>query len=166
MYESRKILIIARYTFIEIYKSRIFLNIIMLGIALVGICYIASEMTYGVPARIVLDFGFGITSLASVAISIFMGSGLIFNELEKRTVYMILSRPVSRHVFLMGKVFGMSLILIINILLLGISTIFLYWIFDGEVSGLLFWNLFFTFLESVLMLFIVVFFINFFILGF
>ena len=91
-----------------------------------------------------------------MTIAIFMGAGLISNELENRTVYMVLSRPMRRYSFLIGKIVGMSLILAINILFLGAMTLFLFKIVGGDISSLMFWSLLFTFFESFMMLLVVI----------
>ncbi|MCK5072185.1 MAG: ABC transporter permease subunit [Bacteriovoracaceae bacterium] len=156
--EIKKTFVIARYTFIEIYKSKILLNIILLGFALLVVSYVASEFSYGVQSRIALDFGLGTLYLAIVGISIFFGAALMAKEIESRTCYMILSRPVKRHTFLLGKIAGMSTILAINVFFLGTLTICFYLYLGGAYSNLILWCLLLSFFEAVLLLMVVIFF--------
>ena len=102
------IITISKYTFIEIYKSKIMVSLLFTSLALLLISYIASEFTYGVPHKIALDFGLGILSIANLTVAIFMGSQLVSEEISNRTIYMVLSRPVNRWVFLLGRIFGSS----------------------------------------------------------
>lgn len=153
--DLKKIFIIARYTFMEIYKSKIMMSIVFLGLALIVVSFVASEFSYGVPERIALDFGFGSLTLSSVGMAIFIGVNLIAKEIENRTVYMTLSRPVRRYSFLLGKILGLSCILWVNILLLGILSIGFFLYLGGEFTPLLLWMIFFAFLEALLAMLIV-----------
>ena len=158
MNDLKKTATIARYTFAEIYKSKIMINIILIGLGILLVSFIATEFTYGVPARIALDFGMGSLSLVSICIAIFMGVTIISKEVDSRTIYMVISRPVSRTSFLMGRIIGMGGILFINVLVLGFFTLLMFLKLNGEFSTLIFWSLVFSFFESFLVLLIVVFF--------
>ena len=153
--QLKKTLVVAYYTFQDLLKSRVLLNVALIGFALVLVSFVASEFTYGVPQRVALDFGLGTLALSTVAIAILMGSGLVANELESRTIYMILSRPISRTAFLLGKTMGMGFIFIINILLLFILTIGFYYYLGGELSPLIFWYILYSILEALICLFLV-----------
>jgi ABC-type transport system involved in multi-copper enzyme maturation permease subunit len=152
------LLTVAKYSFLELYKSRILINVLLLGIGLLVISFVASEFTYGVPSRVALDFGLGCTSISAIAIAIFMGSNLLVKEIENRTLYMILSRPISRFEFLSGKILGLLLILFINILILMTITLSLFFFLDGKYNSLLIWNFIYTYLESSIILLVVLFF--------
>ncbi len=150
-----KIAIIAYYTFREIIKSRVLLNTLILGLVLLFTTYVALSFTYGSPERVTLDFGMGMLSLSSVGIAIFMGVGLLSKEIESRTAYMIISRPVKRSAFILGKLLGLGSILTLNIFILSSFTLFLYFFVGGEFQPLILWTILFTILESLLVLFIV-----------
>ena len=151
-----KFLTVAKYTFLELYKSKILFNVVLLALGLLGVSIIATEFTYGVPSRVAIDFGLGSTSLSSMAIAIFMGSNLLLKEMESRTLYMILSRPISRFDFLFGRMLGLLLILLINITILMSVTLGLYFYLGGDFSNLIIWNFLYTFLECAILLLIVV----------
>lgn len=153
----RKILIVASYTFKEILKSKILLNVFFIGIGLMVVTYVATEFTYGVPERVALDFGLGMLSLSSLAISLFMGVNLLSKEIESRTVYMIISRPVPRFAFIIGKILGLMGIQILNICILGSLTLTATVLMGGEIDPLTFWSIGFTLLESLMLLLLVVF---------
>lgn len=149
-------LTVAHYTFRELLKSRITLNVLVLGLLIAGITYVASEFTYGVPSRIALDFGLGTLSITLLGVAIFLGVGLLAKEIENRTIYMVLSRPVSRNSFLIGRILGMLGIQVVNSVILSCFSLSIYFLWDGEPSSVIFWAYFFTFLESLLVLLIVV----------
>lgn len=151
-----KICSIAYYTFRELYKSKILLNVFFVGLGLMGVTYVATEFTYGVPERVALDFGLGMLSISSIAISLFLGVSLLSKEIESRTVYMIISRPVPRYAFILGKLLGLVGIQALNILILSLMTIATSYLLGGSLSTLLLWAILFIFIESVLLLLVVV----------
>ena len=66
-----------------------------------------------------MDLGFSAMLLFGVFIAIFVGVGLVYKEIERRTLYAILSKPVGRGQFLMGKYLGLSLTLLVNVVVMG-----------------------------------------------
>ncbi len=148
----KKIITVSKYTFIEIYKSKIMMNILLLGVAQLIICFIASEFTYGVRERVTLDFGMGVLSLATCGIAIFMGASLVSKEIDSRTIHMILARPIKRYQFLLGRSLGMGGILFVNVLLLGVLSIAFYLFLGGEFNNLLIWVILYAFLEAFIVL--------------
>lgn len=151
-----KILIIAYYTFKEILKSRLLWSVFLIGLSLVLVTYIATEFTYGVPEKIALDFGLGMLSLSSLGISLFLGVTLLSKEIDSRTVYMVISRPVSRSSFILGKVLGLMLFQFLDVLLLSTITLGAVSFLEGEITGLVFWTIGFILLECLLLLLVVV----------
>lgn len=152
----KKTIIVAGYTFKEIYKSKIMMNVVLLGLSMAVVSYVAAEFTYGVPGKVSLDFGLGALTLSCVGIAVFMGSTLISKEVESRTIYMALSRPLSRISFLSGRVLGMTMFLMLNILLLGSVAIALFIFYGGRIEALIFWSILFTFIESIMTLLVVI----------
>jgi ABC-type transport system involved in multi-copper enzyme maturation permease subunit len=155
---TNKTLTIAYYTFKELFKSKILYGVLFIGLAILLSVFIASEFTYGATERVAIDIGLGLLSLSSLGIAIFLGVGLISKEIESRTVYIIVSRPVSRFQFISGKILGLMAILLMNILILTAMIITSTFFLGAEFEGLLLWSVIFTFLESFLLLLIVVFF--------
>lgn len=153
---SNKIFIVAYYTFKEILKSKILINVFFAGLGLMLVTFVATEFTYGVPERVALDFGLGMLSLSSLAISLFLGVTLLSKEIDSRTVYMVISRPVPRFAFILGKIIGLLGIQTINVILLSSMTLAAVMILGGEITHLIYWAIGFTFLESVLLLLVVV----------
>lgn len=152
---TKKVYSIAYYTAKEIIKSKILFNVLLLGIALMLITYVAFSFTYGEPSRVALDFGLGMLSLSSVGIALFIGVSLLSKEIENRTVYMIVSRPVPRYAFILGKILGLAFILVLNIFLLSCLTMLCYFLTGGEYSSLIVWSILFTVLEALIVLLVV-----------
>lgn len=152
----QKTLTIAYYTFKEIWKSKILLNVFFVGVGLMVVTYVATEFTYGVPERVALDFGLGMLSLSSLGISLFLGVGLLSREIESRTVYMVISRPVPRFAFIIGKLIGLMGIQAVNVLILASMTMTATKLLGGQIDGLILWAIGFIFIESLMLLLVVV----------
>ena len=152
---NNKALTVAHYTFKEILKSKILLNVFFVGLGLMVVTYVATEFTFGVPERVAIDFGLGMLSLSSLAISLFLGVSLLSKEIESRTVYMIVSRPVSRSSFIIGKLIGLMGIQLINVIVLSLMTLTSSYLLGGEVTPLIIWAVAFIFLESFMLLLVV-----------
>ena len=150
------ILTVCNYTIREIYQSKVLFNVVILGFFIILISYIATEFTYGTQQKVALDFGPGLASFAAVGISIFWGVNLISSEVESRTLYLVLSRPILRRDFILGKILGMLAILLFNVLIIYFLSISIYFIFNGSYTPLVLWAFLFTFLESSIMLLMVV----------
>lgn len=153
-----KIAIIAKYTFKEILKSRILYITLVIGVALMLVTYVATEFTFGVPEKVALDFGLGMLSLSSLGISLFMGATLLPNEINSRTVYMVISRPVPRWVFITGKILGLIGVLLVNVAILSAMTLTCSYLLGGDINQPIMMAIIFNILECLLLLLVVVFF--------
>jgi ABC-type transport system involved in multi-copper enzyme maturation permease subunit len=153
---GRNIFIISFFTLKELVKSRVLYNVFILGLILCLVSYVSYEFTYGVQEKVALDVGLGLMTLSSVGIAIFMGVTLMTNEIENRTLYMILSRPVSRAEFLLGRILGLVLMLLINVLIFGILIISIYKIMGGVLIPIIFHQMIFSFLESLIVFILVI----------
>lgn len=153
-----KTFVVSKYTFIEVYRSKVMLSILFIGLGLIAVSYVASEFAYGAPSKVALDFGFGLTSISNLIMAIFIGSTLLSKEIENRTLYMILSRPISRTSFMLGKVIGLSSVLVVNTILLSFLSVGIYVYLGGKISSLMFWTAWFSLIEAfIIMLFAILF---------
>jgi ABC-type transport system involved in multi-copper enzyme maturation permease subunit len=154
----KNVLTVAKFTFIDVYRSKVMASVFFLAIGLLLVTYIASEFAYGAPAKVALDFGLGIITLSNLGMAIFIGSTLIYKEIEQRTLYMILSRSIHRSSFIFGKLIGLSLVLIINTLVLSLLSAGIFYYLDGHFQSLFIWATYFSFIEAfIIMLFSVLF---------
>ncbi len=102
----RQILTIAYYTFLETVRGRLFYLVGIFSALLILIGSAFAEVTIGDPVKTTKDFGiFSISVFSAIFIAI-SGSQLLNKELERKTIYNILSRPISRDSYLIGKYFG------------------------------------------------------------
>jgi ABC-type transport system involved in multi-copper enzyme maturation permease subunit len=100
---------IARNTLREAVRNKVLYALLFFAILIIGAGVVLSALSYVESERILQDFGLASIRLFSVAIAIFVGVSLIHREVERRTVYTILSKPLSRAEFLLGKYVGLLL---------------------------------------------------------
>ncbi len=95
------------------------------------------KLTLGDPMKIIKDFGLGSISIGGTLIAIFVGIGMVYKEMEKRTIYIILSKPLARWQFLMGKYLGLSLTILVEVAVMTILLFGLCFVYEKAVPWLL-----------------------------
>ena len=128
----QRIIAVAKNTFREAIRNRAFVGLTCFAVAFILSSLILSELTVvGQGPRVVVDFGLYAISLFAAATAILMGTLMVYKELEKKTIYTILSKPIRRYEFLLGKYLGMVGILVMEILVLGLIWGLVLWMQGG-----------------------------------
>ena len=112
------ILAIARNTFKEAIRDRILYGFIFFAVSLILFSVVLGQLSFNQQIRVTMDVGLAGISLFSVLIAIFLGINLLHKEIEKRTIYPVLSKPVSRTSYLLGKFLGLSATMVVQIALM------------------------------------------------
>lgn len=112
----RRVLSIASNTFRETIRNKILYAILAFAFFAIGMTFFLADLSVGDFARIIADVGLASIHIFGVVMAIFLGITLISNEVDRRTVYIILSKPVRRHEFIFGKTLGLSLTLALTTL--------------------------------------------------
>ncbi|HYU45744.1 MAG TPA: ABC transporter permease [Terriglobales bacterium] len=107
---------IAANTFREAVRDRVLYNLIAFALLLSGAAILVGQISIDIERLVVVNLGLTAVSLFGVVIAIFIGIGLVSKEMEKRTLYTVLSRPVRRWEFIVGKFFGLTGTLVVNTL--------------------------------------------------
>ena len=115
----RRVVAIARNAFREAVRDRVLYNLVVFALLLIGGAVFLGELSAGQEAKIIVDLGLSATLLFGMFIAVFVGVGLVYKEIERRTLYAILSKPVSRGEFLLGKYLGLCLTLFVNVAIMG-----------------------------------------------
>lgn len=110
---------IARNAFREALRDRVLYNLVLFALLLSAGAIFLGELSGGQEARIIVNMGLSAMLLFGAFISIFVGVGLVYKEIERRTVYAIFSKPVGRGEFLVGKYLGLCLTLAVNTAVMG-----------------------------------------------
>jgi ABC-type transport system involved in multi-copper enzyme maturation permease subunit len=112
---------IASNTFREAVRDRVLYNLIAFALLLSGAAILVGQISIDIEKLVVINLGLTAVSLFGVVIAIFIGIGLVSKEIEKRTLYTVLSRPVRRWEFIIGKFFGLAGTLTVNTFFMAIG---------------------------------------------
>ena len=118
---NARILHIASNTFREAVRDRVLYNLIAFALLLSGAAILVGQISIDIERLVVINLGLTAVSLFGVVIAIFIGIGLVSKEIEKRTLYTVLSRPVRRWEFIVGKFFGLAGTLVVNTFFMAIG---------------------------------------------
>src|ERR1700723_2184196 len=112
---------IASNTFREAVRDRVLYNLIAFAVLLSGAAILVGQISIDIEKLVVINLGLTAVSLFGIVIAIFIGIGLVSKEIDRRTLYTVLSRPVRRWEFIVGKFFGLSGTLVVNALCMAIG---------------------------------------------
>jgi ABC-type transport system involved in multi-copper enzyme maturation permease subunit len=110
----RRIRCIAFHTFREAVRDRVLYNLVVFALLMVGSALLFGQISIGVERQVLINLGLTAISLFGMVIAIFVGVGLVAKEIDKRTLYTVLSRPVRRWEFIAGKYCGLAGTLLVN----------------------------------------------------
>jgi ABC-type transport system involved in multi-copper enzyme maturation permease subunit len=118
---NQRITCIASNTFREAVRDRVLYNLIAFAVLLSGAAILVGQISIDIEKLVVINLGLTAVSLFGVVIAIFIGIGLVSKEIERRTLYTVLSRPVRRWEFIIGKFFGLAGTLVVNAFFMAIG---------------------------------------------
>jgi ABC-type transport system involved in multi-copper enzyme maturation permease subunit len=106
---------IAFNVFRESVRDKVLYNLVLFAVLMIGSSYIIGQLTAGQDVKIIKDLGLSATSVFGVLIAVFIGIGLVSKEVERRTVYSLLAKPIRRSQMILGKYAGLTLTLVVNV---------------------------------------------------
>jgi Cu-processing system permease protein len=111
-----KLLAIAGVSVREALSRKIQVNLLLFGLVLVAASFLASTLTIGEQHRIVADFGLSAMGFVMVLLATFLGAALVSGDVERRVLYAVVAKPVSRATYLLGRYLGLAAALGLNVL--------------------------------------------------
>jgi ABC-type transport system involved in multi-copper enzyme maturation permease subunit len=111
----RAVGLIARNVFRESVRDKVPYNLVAFAVLLMGASYLIGQLTAGQDLKIIKDLGLAATSVFGLFIAVFIGIGLVSKEVEKRSIYALLAKPIERYQLVLGKYAGLVLTLAVNI---------------------------------------------------
>ena len=118
---NTRIGLIASNTFREAVRDRVLYNLIAFALVMSGAAILVGQISIDIERLVVVNLGLTAVSLFGIVIAIFIGIGLVSKEIERRTLYTVLSRPVRRWEFILGKFFGLAGTLVVNTFFMAIG---------------------------------------------
>jgi len=119
-----KILSVAVNTFRETIRNKILYAILAFALLVIGLSWFLANLSVGDLARIIADVGLACIHIFGVIMAVFLGITLVSHEVDRKTVYLILARPVARWEFVVGKAAGLCGTLFLTTLVMA-ATLFL-----------------------------------------
>ena len=117
----RAIALVALHGFRDSVRDKVLYAIVAFAVLLMAASYVIGELTAGQDLKIIKDLGLAAMSLFGLFIAIFIGIGLIAREIERRSVYGVLAKPVRRHEFIIGKYLGLVGTLLVNLAVMAVA---------------------------------------------
>ncbi|MBP2675609.1 MAG: putative transport system, permease component [Deltaproteobacteria bacterium] len=104
---AHRLLSIAANTFRETVRNKVLYVILAFALVVIALSWFLADLSLGDFTRIIADVGLACIHLFGVTIAVFLGISLVSQELDRKTIYLILSRPVPRWEFVLGKAAGL-----------------------------------------------------------
>ena len=106
---------VALNTFRESIRDKVLVTLIVFAVLVMGSARVIQPLALGEEAKVIKDLGLSAITLFCVLISILVGGRIVYKEVEKRTIYIMLAKPVRRWEFILGKYFGLMAVLAVSL---------------------------------------------------
>lgn len=142
-----RVLLLASNTLKELIRDRTLLGLLIFGLVVIAVSEAFGMISAGEDVKFVIDISLGAMLLFAVLISVMGGTGLVYREMERKTIYTIVSRPVRRWEFVVGKYVGLLVLLAVNVAAMGLLFLGYLSLMGGSIGLTLFQAILMTFLE-------------------
>ncbi len=115
-----KTLGIALNTFKEAVRNKVLYFLLIFALLLMGFSNVISDLSIAAPEKLIKDLGLASIDFFGFLIAVFVGVYLVYTELDKKTIYTIVSKPIDRHQFNLGKFFGLLITIYVNVIIMSI----------------------------------------------
>ncbi len=110
----RRVGVVALNTFREAVRDRVLYNLVFFALLMMAAAIAVGQISIGIEQTVIVSLGLSAISVMGLLISVFIGVALVSKEMDKRTLYALLAKPVRRWEFLLGKFAGLVLTLAVN----------------------------------------------------
>jgi Cu-processing system permease protein len=111
----RVIGLVALHVFKESVRDKVLYNLVLFAVLLISASFLIGQLTAGQDFKIIKDLGLAASSVFGLFIAVFIGVGLVWKEVDRRSVYALLVKPIRRPWFIAGKFLGLALTLAVNL---------------------------------------------------
>ena len=152
---------IALNTFREIVRNKFLYMILFFAFAFIAFSISLWKLTIWDDNKIIVDFGLAMIEIFWIIGVLFVWSQLLFKEIEWKTIFLILSKPIKRYEFILGKFLGFSATIALIVLFQSLLYLGILYLKDIEITKIIIFSLFFTYLKLEILLVLVFFFSSF-----
>lgn len=153
-----RILIIAKNTYRQAIRDRILYGILIFALLFLGSTIVLGSLSLGEDLFVVRNFGIAGIYVFSLIITIFMGSSLIYDEIQKKTTYLILSKPVTRGEVILGKFLGLFGAICLTIGLMALAYLAVVYISSNSLDYWALTAIFLQLFEMAILISVIIFF--------
>jgi ABC-type transport system involved in multi-copper enzyme maturation permease subunit len=153
--------VIALNAFRESLRDKILYNLVLFAGLLIGLSVLLADLSITEHHKVIADMGLAAINLIGVIIAMFVGISLVNKEIERRTIYTIMARPISRTCFILGKYFGLALTLLVNVAIMMAVFLVTLWLYHVPIGQSLFQAVQLIFVEILVVTAIALFFSTF-----
>jgi ABC-type transport system involved in multi-copper enzyme maturation permease subunit len=146
----KRIAVVAANTFRETVRERVLYNLVLFAVLMTVSGLLLRQLSLRQDEKIVKDIGLASMELFGTLIAVFIGVGLVSKEIERRSLHLILAKPVSRDEFLLGKFAGLGLTLFVNVSVMAAGLYATLWACDHAADPRLLLAVYGTFVGLML----------------
>jgi len=131
----RKVWTVAANTFREAVRDRVLYNLVFFALLMMAAAILVGQISIGIEQSVIVSLGLTAISVIGIFIAVFIGVGLVSKEMDKRTLYALLAKPVERWQFLFGKFVGLVLTLAVNTAAMTVGLYLALWAVKHRLTG-------------------------------
>jgi len=130
-----RIAAIAIHTFKESVREKILYNLVLFAFLMIGAGLLLGSISVGISEIALVNLGLSAISVFGLLIAVFIGISLVWKEMDRRTLYNVLSKPVARAEFILGKFLGLLLTLVVNTAVMTAGFYLVLWYEKGRLTA-------------------------------
>jgi Cu-processing system permease protein len=131
-----KIAAIAAVTFRDALRQKLAVNLLVFALLIMAASIVLSQLTFGEQYRIIADLALTAAAVFGTLIAVFVGANLVAGDVQRRTLYPVLAKPVSRTEYLLGRYAGLVTTLTSNLVVMAVTTVAVVGIYRGDLGFL------------------------------
>lgn len=147
----KRILVIAGNTYREAVRDRVLYLLLFFAGSTIILSRLLAVLAVGDRVKIIMDVGLASLSLFGALVAILVGTSLVYREIDKKTIFTLVAKPIHRHEFLLGKFFGLVFTQLVIVLLMTLFFQAFLFIHTLHLDGPVFLAALYIFLELILL---------------
>ncbi len=152
---------IAVNTFRESIRDKVLVTLLVFAVLVMGSARVIQPLALGEESKVVKDLGLASITFFTVLIAILVGGRIVYKEVERRTIYIMLAKPVRRWEFIVGKYAGLMAVLLVSLVVMTAAFYLMLPIIGVKVSVLMLLAVLMTFFQLAILTAVAVFFSTF-----
>jgi len=144
-------LVIAYNTYREGIRKKILIGLLLVALLVIGSSMFLTPLSAGEELKIIKDVCLTSISLFGMLIAVFTSAGVVPTEVENKTIYTVLSKPLRRLHYLLGKFIGVQAIVLLNLVLMTILFLIMLFVRERVISSVLIKSVFLTYFELLIL---------------